>query len=201
MNPHLLPFCRAHASDYSRSSPQFPSTTPLTPILSLPPRLLPSSFSASHESSHSTFSSYRDHAQQHGPLRKTIKSSAGGIGGHSGSELGPVSAPKGTFFDRNELPARFRRAPLTLAEIESIETGWGYCFCLSSGACMQRRTNKSLFIFSIPSLSLSLSLFFRTLRYHTGPWISLNWIPAGGAEVSRYDAKASGEAACTKVIL
>jgi len=37
--------------------------------------------------------------------------------------LGTVQPPKGSFFDRSELPARFRRTPLTAAEIEAIELG------------------------------------------------------------------------------
>ena len=32
------------------------------------------------------------------------------------------------FFDRSELPARFRRTPLTIAEIEAIETGGAAAF-------------------------------------------------------------------------
>ncbi|KAK5629273.1 hypothetical protein RRF57_004988 [Xylaria bambusicola] len=64
----------------------------------------------------STFSAYRDSAQQHGPLRKSL-------GSIPASKLGPIEPPKGQFFDRSELPERFRRVPLTLAEIEAIETG------------------------------------------------------------------------------
>ena len=91
-----------------------PQPHPASPTGSLP---------TGFASSHSSFSSYRDHAQQFGPLRKTIKSASAGIGGLAGSDLGPVSAPKGYYFDRNELPTRFHRAPLTAAEIEAIETG------------------------------------------------------------------------------
>ncbi|KAK4132208.1 hypothetical protein BT67DRAFT_386234 [Trichocladium antarcticum] len=92
-----------------------PQPHPASPTHSLPP-----SFTSA--SSHTSFSAYRDHAQQFGPLRKTIKADAG-VGGAAGSDLGPVAAPKGTFFDRNDLPARFHRQPLTAAEIEAIETG------------------------------------------------------------------------------
>jgi small subunit ribosomal protein YMR-31 len=92
-----------------------------------PTHSLPKDWASGSQSSHTSFSSYRDHAQQFGPLRKTIKS-AGGIGGHSARELGPISPPKGYAFDRNELPARFRRAPLTLAEIEVIESGGAAAF-------------------------------------------------------------------------
>lgn len=92
-----------------------------------PSNSLPQSFTGASgsQASSTSFSSYRDHAQQFGPLRKTIKSGDGGpgIGGTSGHELGPVAPPKGILFDRNELPARFRRSPLSLAEIEAIESG------------------------------------------------------------------------------
>ncbi|KPM41201.1 hypothetical protein AK830_g5339 [Neonectria ditissima] len=76
----------------------------------------------SASSRHNSFSSYRDHAQQHGPLQKTIHAE-GGIGGASGASLGPIGAPNGIAFDVSELPARFRRAALTAAEIEAIESG------------------------------------------------------------------------------
>ncbi|KAI0137112.1 hypothetical protein BJ170DRAFT_44298 [Xylariales sp. AK1849] len=83
---------------------------------------LPTNFGKSgNGNSHSSFSSYRDSAQQHGPLRKAIGSS-------SGSNLGPVEAPKGMFFDRSELPGRFRRAPIDLAEIEAVESGGAALF-------------------------------------------------------------------------
>ncbi|OAQ97235.1 hypothetical protein LLEC1_04243 [Akanthomyces lecanii] len=86
---------------------------------------LPESFAAADGSSsrHASFSSYRDHAQQHGPLQKTIRSSEAGIGGMSGSTLGSIDAPSGVFFDISELPARFRRQPINLAEIEAVESG------------------------------------------------------------------------------
>jgi len=84
-----------------------------------PNNSLPSSF----KSSHTSFSSYRDHAQQFGPLRKTITAANAGIGGQAGSNLGPVAPPNGVFFDRNELPSRFHRSPLSVDEIEAIETG------------------------------------------------------------------------------
>ncbi|KLU86917.1 hypothetical protein MAPG_05924 [Magnaporthiopsis poae ATCC 64411] len=78
----------------------------------------------------SSFSKYREHAQQFGPLRKTIRTvEEAGVGGLSGSELGPVRPNQaGVFFDRSELPARFRRQPLTAAEIEAIETGGAAMF-------------------------------------------------------------------------
>ncbi|ETS79019.1 hypothetical protein PFICI_08872 [Pestalotiopsis fici W106-1] len=84
---------------------------------------LPAGFGA-NGNSHTSFSSYRDSAQQHGPLRKSV----GRIGGTSGSKLGAVAAPKGQFFDRSELPARFRRAPIDLAEIEAVESGGAALF-------------------------------------------------------------------------
>lgn len=94
-----------------------------------PSSSLPSSFTdGSQASSHSSFSSYRDHAQQFGPLRKTIKATDAGIGSHPGAALGPIEPPKDVFFDRNELPARFRRSPLSITEIEAIETGGATIF-------------------------------------------------------------------------
>ncbi|EON95687.1 putative ribosomal protein ymr-31 protein [Phaeoacremonium minimum UCRPA7] len=96
-----------------------------------PTHSLPENFAKHHEqaSSHSSFSSYRDHAQQFGPLRKTIKSPAdAGIGGTPGSDLGPVKPPQGIYFDRNELPARFRRTTITEAEIEALESGGATLF-------------------------------------------------------------------------
>jgi len=84
---------------------------------------LPGSFGSvpSSGNSHNSFSSYRDSAQQHGPLGKTV-------GLASGAALGSVKPPQGQYFDRNELPQRFRRAPLDLAEIEAIETGGATLF-------------------------------------------------------------------------
>lgn len=74
--------------------------------------------------SHTSFSSYRNSAQQHGPLRKSV----GRIGGTPGSNLGPVEAPKGFYFDRSDLPARFRRRPIDMAEIEAVESGGAALF-------------------------------------------------------------------------
>jgi small subunit ribosomal protein YMR-31 len=51
-----------------------------------------------------------------------------GVGGSTGAQLGPVQAPKGMAFDRNDLPARFRRRPLSAAEIEAVETGGAAMF-------------------------------------------------------------------------
>ncbi|KAI9874272.1 MAG: hypothetical protein M1830_009938 [Pleopsidium flavum] len=80
-----------------------------------------------------SFASYRSKAQQHGPLthRSSVSSSPmayGAIGGHPGSSLGSVDPPEGQFFDRSELPARFRRTPWTQAEIDAIETGGASIF-------------------------------------------------------------------------
>jgi small subunit ribosomal protein YMR-31 len=84
-----------------------------------PNNILPS---ASYAPSANSFSSYRQQAQQHGPLRHTFSPEAG-IGATPGSALGPVEPAKGQYFDRSELPARFKRTPLTEAEIEAIEQG------------------------------------------------------------------------------
>ncbi|KAI1337343.1 hypothetical protein F5Y15DRAFT_159228 [Xylariaceae sp. FL0016] len=82
---------------------------------------LPKAFQGGNGNSHASFLSYRDSAQQHGPLRKSI-------GSMPARQLGPVDAPKGMYFDRNDLPERFRRSPLTVAEIEAIETGGAALF-------------------------------------------------------------------------
>ena len=72
-----------------------------------------------------SFAAYRSKAQQHGPLnhRSLISSVGGAIGGHSGRSLGPVEPTRGQYFDRNELPPRFRRLPWTQIEIDAVETG------------------------------------------------------------------------------
>ncbi|MCJ1420270.1 hypothetical protein MMC32_006627 [Xylographa parallela] len=98
-----------------------------------------------------SFANYRSNAQQHGPLgsqgsaqsSKSSPSSSssapasvpssshayGAIGGHSGHSLGKIDAPEGMYFDRSELPKRFRRTAWSQAEIDAIETGgasmWG----------------------------------------------------------------------------
>lgn len=91
-----------------------------------PSGALPESFSASSKASasrHTSFSNYRDHVQQHGPLQKTIRNVEAGIGGSSGAQLGPVEAPTGVFFDISDLPPRYRRLPMDLSEIEAVESG------------------------------------------------------------------------------
>ena len=52
----------------------------------------------------------------------------GAIGGQPGRMLGPVEPPKGQYFDRSELPARFGRMTWTKAEIEAVETGGASIF-------------------------------------------------------------------------
>ena len=53
----------------------------------------------------------------------------GGIGGRSGRELGSVQPSKGELFDRDDLPARFRRNVFSEAEIEAVDSAgaslWG----------------------------------------------------------------------------
>ncbi|OAQ73353.1 ribosomal protein YMR-31, mitochondrial [Pochonia chlamydosporia 170] len=109
-----------------RSIPSSVDHTP-RPHPASPTGTLPDSFAAygngSTAARHASFSSYRDHAQQHGPLQKTIRNTESGVGGSSGSQLGSISPPSGVFFDVSELPARFRRAPIDLAEIEAVESG------------------------------------------------------------------------------
>ncbi|EWG52793.1 hypothetical protein FVEG_11417 [Fusarium verticillioides 7600] len=71
---------------------------------------------------HKSFSSYRDHVQQHGPLQKS------GFGGTPAASLGSVKPPQGVAFDVSELPTRFHRTPLNAAEIEAIESGGAALF-------------------------------------------------------------------------
>ncbi|KAF2718609.1 hypothetical protein K431DRAFT_287492 [Polychaeton citri CBS 116435] len=81
-----------------------------------------------------SFAQYRNRVQSHGPLggQRSASSAAapaaasnvtGRIGGQSGRSLGPVEPKQGQFWDRNELPQRFRRTPWSLAEIEAVESG------------------------------------------------------------------------------
>ncbi|TVY30594.1 hypothetical protein LHYA1_G000630 [Lachnellula hyalina] len=90
-----------------------------------PSHELPADFS---KNSSPSFSSYRQKAQQHGPLGRS-SSSEGSIGAQSGHSLGSVAPAKGEFFDRSELPARFRRTPIDLSEIDAIETGGATLVC------------------------------------------------------------------------
>ncbi|TEY69476.1 hypothetical protein BOTCAL_0116g00240 [Botryotinia calthae] len=93
-----------------------------------PTHELPAGFAEAQKSSSSSFSSYRQNAQQHGPLGRSARSD-GTIGSLSGRALGPVAPNKGEYFDRSELPARFRRTPIDLAEIDAIETGGATVVC------------------------------------------------------------------------
>ena len=47
----------------------------------------------------------------------------GAIGGHSAKELGSIKPKEGEFFDRSELPARFRKLEWTQREMDAIESG------------------------------------------------------------------------------
>ncbi|KAJ4365284.1 hypothetical protein N0V83_008903 [Neocucurbitaria cava] len=72
----------------------------------------------------SSFASYRKKAQQHGPLNTVNSPAIGGhIGGAAGRTLGPIEAGKGMFFDRSELPERFRTLTWSQAEIDAVESG------------------------------------------------------------------------------
>lgn len=85
-----------------------------------PTHSLPSDFSGTHNS----FSEYRQRSQQYGPLRRTLtRTSDSGIGGAPAAALGSIEPGKGMFFDRDELPARFRRSAWSIEEIEAIESG------------------------------------------------------------------------------
>jgi small subunit ribosomal protein YMR-31 len=77
----------------------------------------------------SSFKSYRQKAQQHGPLNHIPSAFVGGhIGGASGRDLGPIEAGKGLYFDRSELPARFQNLSWTQAEMELLESGGASAF-------------------------------------------------------------------------
>ena len=43
--------------------------------------------------------------------------------------MGSVQPEKGMYFDRSELPARFRRAVISADEIDAIETGGATMVC------------------------------------------------------------------------
>lgn len=95
-----------------------------------------------------SFANYRSKAQQHGPLgaqgppQSSASSSSssseysapgptslkgsqtyGLIGGKTGAELGSVQPGEGEFFDRSELPRRFKKLAWTEEEMEAVETG------------------------------------------------------------------------------
>ncbi|KAH6674508.1 hypothetical protein B0J14DRAFT_42848 [Halenospora varia] len=90
-----------------------------------PSHELPADFT--NKNSSPSFSSYRQKAIQHGPLGRS--SNGEGVGSISGASLGAVAPVKGQYFDRNELPARFRRSPIDLSEIDAIETGGATLVC------------------------------------------------------------------------
>lgn len=118
----LIKFIGKRTTPAAASVDHTPQVHPASPT-----NKLPADFTDAH--SHASFSSYRDHAQQFGPLRKTIKNAGErGIGGSAGADLGSVEAPRGFLFDRNDLPERFRRAKISLEEIESVETGGAAAF-------------------------------------------------------------------------
>ena len=74
-----------------------------------------------------SFASYRQKAQQHGPLN-TQHGFSGGIGSTPGASLGPVEPGSGKYWDRSELPRRFQRMAWSAAEIEAVESGGASMF-------------------------------------------------------------------------
>lgn len=52
----------------------------------------------------------------------------GAIGGSTARQLGSVQPKEGEFWDRNELPKRFRRTAFSEAEMEAIESGGASMF-------------------------------------------------------------------------
>ena len=113
-----LPPLTSHASSntFPASVDRTPAVHPASPSSALPGQGSPS------------FSAYRQHAQQHGPLGRNIRTDSS-VGSVPGRDFGPVAAAQGEFFDRSELPVRFRRSPYTEAEIEAIETGGATLVC------------------------------------------------------------------------
>lgn len=105
----------------------------LTPMIEVDhtPKVHPASPS---ESLPNSFASYRQKAQQHGPLKggskaqESSQSSSGLVGGRAGASLGSIQPAKGEFFDRDELPARFRRTRWTQAEMDAIDSGGASLF-------------------------------------------------------------------------
>ena len=93
-----------------------------------PTHKLPEGFGSSGPSSSTSFSSYRQTAQQHGPLGKSAIRSTGNLGAQSGHSLGSVAPANGEFFDRSELPQRFQRVPMEAWEIEAIDSGGASLF-------------------------------------------------------------------------
>lgn len=147
--------CTLHSAPSARGPPRLPALPP--PSLHMP-RNMESKTDAKSEIDHtprphpaapssdlpSSFASYRQKAQQHGPLnpglspvssssRSTSTSSSGSrygghIGSSSGRQLGSIEAGKGEVFDVSELPARFRRRVMSVEEIEAVESGGGSLF-------------------------------------------------------------------------
>jgi len=110
------------ANKYIASIDHSPHAHPASPS-----HELPADWTSAPKSS--SFSSYRQQAQQHGPLGRAKSGGDGSLGSMSGHSLGAVAPSKGEYFDRNELPARFRRTPIDLAEIDAIETGGATLVC------------------------------------------------------------------------
>jgi small subunit ribosomal protein YMR-31 len=117
------------------TSPRTQNLTPLPIEIDHTPQVHPASPS---ESLPESFASYRQKASQHGPMMRSNNSGAsqapsvsqalGGIGGSTARQLGSVQPKEGEFWDRNELPVRFRRTVYSDAEMEAIESGGASLF-------------------------------------------------------------------------
>lgn len=84
-----------------------------------------------------SFASYRQKAQQHGPLGgqsndgppRPSASSMGGpmtygaVGGRAARDLGPIEPKEGEYFDVSELPKRFQRRKYTDQEMDAVTSG------------------------------------------------------------------------------
>lgn len=122
--PSALPIALSHSLTTS-TPPEIdhtPQVHPASPAESLP----------------ESFAQYRQKANQHGPMMRNSGSSGaasqaptqsyGAIGGSSARQLGSLKPKEGEFWDRNELPQRFRRTAFSEAEMEAIESGGASLF-------------------------------------------------------------------------
>jgi small subunit ribosomal protein YMR-31 len=134
--PPLSPQAYAHPSNPTQTpQDRTQKLTPPSTEIDHTPQVHPASPS---ESLPESFASYRQKASQHGPMMRSNNSGAsqapsvsqalGGIGGSTARQLGSVQPKEGEFWDRNELPVRFRRTVYSDAEMEAIESGGASLF-------------------------------------------------------------------------
>ena len=126
-------------SSYCEDFPRVPGPTDVAPDIDHSPHVHPA---APDDTLPRSFKEYRNRAVQHGPLNgqqqsqrppkvpevQTTQQPYGSIGGRSAQQLGSVEPRDGEFWDRNDLPARFRRGTWTLTEMEAVESGGASLF-------------------------------------------------------------------------